>query len=138
MKEASKARRREALLRRSFTFGDAVLVFLVLAVAVTMIARPWGEKARGSAVEVVVEVNGKEAMRLPLTGGDGDYRVEGFRGSSLFRVEGGEVWMVDSACPDKLCVGMGHVREAGQAVVCLPNRVTLRLEGSGGTDVVQR
>jgi len=138
MREEARQRRRELLLRRLFTPADLLLVLGVLALAVVLILEPWGRAARGSASEVVVEVNGREVMRVSLGEGDGEYEVEGFRGPSRFRVESGGVRMVDSDCPDKLCVGMGQVSRTGQAVVCLPNRVTLRLEGSGGVDAVQR
>ncbi len=125
-------------MSRAFTPGDALLAAGVLALAVVLAAGPLAKPARGTASEVVVEVNGAEVMRVPLDAGPAEYQVEGFQGASRFRVEGGEVWMVDSACPDKLCVGMGRARKPGQAIVCLPNRVTLRLEGEGGVDAVQR
>ena len=124
MKEEARERRKELLLRRLFAPGDLFLVLGVLALAVVLILEPWGRAAPGSATEVVVEVNGREVLRLPL-GEKGQYELDGFRGPFLFRVEDGGV-------------GMGWVIRPGQAVVCLPNRVTLRLEGDGGVDAVQR
>lgn len=137
MKEEARERRRELLLRRLFAPGDLFLVLGVLALAVVLFLDPWGRATPGSAAEVVVEVNGREVLRLPLEE-EGQYELDGFRGPFLFWVEDGGVRMVDSDCPDKLCVGMGRVSRPGQAVVCLPNRVTLRLEGDGGVDAVQR
>lgn len=138
MRESSKEKRRERLLRKPFSAADGLLVLAVIALAAALITQPWSEAAGGCASEVVVEVNGREVMRLPLTEEARDCSVNGFSGESRFRIEGGEVWMVDSACPDKLCVGMGRVGQSGNSVVCLPNRVVLRLEGDGGIDAVQR
>ena len=138
MKEASKEKRRDRLLRVPLSIADGLLALAVITVAVVLIIQPWSAGASGRASEVVVEVNGEEVMRVPLGGEARDYYVEGFAGESHFRVEGGEVWMVDSACPDKLCVAMGRADQSGNSVVCLPNRVVLDLEGEGGTDTVQR
>lgn len=138
MRESSKEKRRDRLLRKPLTIADGLLVLGVIALAAVLIIQPWGEEASGRASEVVVEVNGQEVTRLPLTEEARDYYVDGFSGESHFHIEGGEVWMVDSACPDKLCVAMGHADQSGNSVVCLPNRVVLSLEGAGGTDTVQR
>ncbi len=138
MKEAAKNKRRDRLLRKSFTAADGLLALGVVALAAVLIIQPWGTKPSGRASEVIVEVNGEEVMRLPLTEDVHDYEVEGYEGTSYFQLEGYEVRMVDSACRDKICVHQGFVSESGNAVVCLPNRVVLRLEGQGGMDTVQR
>ena len=138
MKEASRNKRRDSLLRRAFTASDGLLALGVVALAVVLIIQPWGTKQSGRASEVVVEVNGVETMRLTLTEEIRDYEVEGYEGTSYFQIEGYEVRMIDSACRDKICVHQGFVSDSGNAVVCLPNRVVLRLEGQGGLDTVQR
>ncbi len=138
MKERSKDKRRDRLLRTPFSVADGLLAAGMIILAAVLIIQPWGVKASGRASEVIVEVNGQEAMRLPLVGETRDYQVEGFAGTSYFELEGYEVRMVDSACRDKLCVHEGLISESGNSIVCLPNRVVLRLAGTGGTDTVQR
>ena len=39
--------------------------------------------------------------------------------------------VVASTCPDQVCVRTGTLTKAGETAVCLPARVTLRLEGGG-------
>ena len=39
--------------------------------------------------------------------------------------------VVASGCPDQVCVRTGTLTKAGETAVCLPARVTLRLEGGG-------
>ena len=36
-----------------------------------------------------------------------------------------------STCPDQVCVQTGQLTRAGESAICLPARVTLRLEGGG-------
>lgn len=39
-----------------------------------------------------------------------------------------------SNCPDQICVHSGWLRHPGEAAACLPNRIFVRLEGSGGSN----
>ena len=109
--------------------GDIVVVLLVIATAiagVVMVSRASAGE-RGSLA--IIEVNGKEVRRLELSDKQG-YRtltVQGTLGSSTVAVEDGKVWMTESACRDKLCVGMGRIDSTGQSIVCLPNRVVIRI-----------
>ena len=36
---------------------------------------------------------------------------------------------VSSPCPDKICVNRGIIKRAGESAVCLPQRVSVRIEG---------
>ena len=36
---------------------------------------------------------------------------------------------VSSPCPDKICVNKGIIKRAGESAVCLPQRVSVRIEG---------
>lgn len=85
----------------------------------------------------VVERNGKEILRRELSGLKGVYeeQVEGENGILLtiaFYPDGAAV--LSSQCPDKICVHAGKLTRSGETALCLPARVTLRLEGGAGTD----
>ena len=45
-------------------------------------------------------------------------------------IENGAVSVTESDCPDSVCVNSGAVSRAGQAIVCVPAQVTVRVEGS--------
>ena len=36
---------------------------------------------------------------------------------------------VSSPCPDKICVNKEIIKRAGESAVCLPQRVSVRIEG---------
>jgi hypothetical protein len=121
--------------------GDVVLVVLILiaaAASMLLVARATaGEK--GSLA--VVEVNGKEVRRITLGSNQPakTYTVNGWNGPSTFEVKEGRVRMVRSSCRDKICIGMGWIDTAGRSIVCLPNRVVIRITGnrkSGKIDTV--
>jgi len=107
----------------------SVLVISVvglLVVAYLRFTAPTGERA-------VIEVDNKPVQTVILTP-DGEKRtisIEGHRGESLIGVEGSGIYMIDSACPDKICVHRGVITLPGELIVCLPNRVMIRVLGEG-------
>jgi len=44
-------------------------------------------------------------------------------------IENGTVSVAESDCPDQVCVNSGDISRAGQALVCVPAQVTVRIHG---------
>jgi hypothetical protein len=112
--------------------ADIIAVCLVLVAAAGTMVVLSGSRSSARGGLAVIEVNGRVVNRIVL-GDDAKkttYRIKGRNGESAVEVQGGKVHMLESACRDKICVGMGWVDRAGQAVVCLPNRVVIRITGS--------
>lgn len=113
------------------TAGDIVFTVLVVVASVAsmvLIARATaGEK--GSTA--VVEVSAKKVLRIELSADQPGktYTVRGMLGPSTIEVEKGRVRMLASTCRDKICVGTGWVDAPGKEIVCLPNRVVIRITG---------
>ena len=113
--------------------GDLALAAIVLftAAAVFFAAKGGGGAAdgnmhriavikRGDKVERTInldEVHGTERIHLC-----GDY-------SNVILIEKGRIRFEESDCPDRLCVKTGWIERVGDAAVCLPNRVMIKIEG---------
>lgn len=46
-------------------------------------------------------------------------------------IEQNSVYVKYSKCKDQICVHQGKITSAGQTITCLPQRVSVRIEGSG-------
>jgi len=82
--------------------------------------------------EVVVRVDGVETERHALSE-DGVYPLNG--GSNILVISGGQAWLSEANCPDLLCVRQGKIHYTGQSIICLPNRLTVTVEGGESGDV---
>lgn len=51
-------------------------------------------------------------------------------------VSGGRVWVEDADCSDKICEKRGAISQAGQSIVCLPNRVVVKISGKGEVEAI--
>ncbi|MDD3718882.1 MAG: NusG domain II-containing protein [Actinomycetota bacterium] len=130
---------RRSMPGRWWVPGDVVLVLAVVALSVFLISRGVAGAGAGPHLEVRVTAGGEEVLTRPLHEDSGELKVTGFAGTSYLEISGGRVRMVDSACPDKLCVKSGWVSSPGESIVCLPNRVVIEVvSGDGGPDVVNQ
>ena len=78
---------------------------------------------------------------IPLDGSDAPYRftVTGENGCvNEIEVRSDSIGIVSADCPDKLCVHQGFISHTGLPVVCLPNKLVIRLRetDSGTVDVI--
>ena len=117
----------QAPLRTRFQRGDilAIALVLVLALAVALAFLPGREEA-GGMVEIYQDGNlirsysldEEVTMEVP-----GDY-------SNVISISGGRAAITQSTCPGEDCVHSGWISSAGRSIVCLPNRVEIRIVGA--------
>ena len=109
-----------------------VIVSLLLLALVLYLALNLGRREGGTAV---VRVNGVETERHSLLQ-NGSFPLNG--GTNILVIEDGYAWMSEANCPDLICVRQGKIHYTGQVITCLPNRLTVTVEGgeSDGVDLV--
>ena len=91
--------------------------------------------AGGAAEYALVEVNGKHFGTYLLHEKDGkilDVKTE--FGYNKIVIENGMVRIVEADCPDRLDVFAGEISQTGEMLVCLPNRLVVRILGEGEVD----
>ncbi len=112
---------------------DLIVIASLLLLALALYLVIGATRTEGGVV--VVRVDGVETERHALTD-DGVYPLNG--GSNILVIAEGQAWLSEANCPDLLCVKQGKIHYAGQSIVCLPNRLTVTVEGgeSDGVDFV--
>lgn len=122
-------------LRLSFQKGDifAVLIVVCLIVLSGVLFLPRGETENGN---VEIYKAGERIYVFPLTEDrtfsvDGEYR-------NVISIEDGRVSIIESDCPGTDCVHTGWISSAGRSIVCLPNRVEVRITSFDEVDFVVR
>ena len=78
--------------------------------------------------KVVITVDGKIFKEVPLTK-DTDEKIDinTVYGKNEVIIEKGEVHMHESNCQDKICMKMGKISIPGDSIICLPNRVMVKI-----------
>ena len=88
---------------------------------------------RSGAGEAVIEASGSQWIYS--LNSDRRETVTGPLGVTVIAIQGGRAMILDSPCPDKLCVHMPAVSKPGQWIACLPNRVFVRIRGTSGEKI---
>ena len=108
-------------------------------VIVTLLSFPTIRHFHHEGKRVVIELDGYVVGNFPLED-DRLFPVEGKLGRTWVKMAEGRVRIVDSPCPYRLCVKSGSIRMSGENLICLPNKVVVRIAGDDGeaVDAVSR
>ncbi len=117
-------------IRTQTTRADRILIFLMLVCSIAALVTIFWMRSTASsaAVDVSIQVDGKEVDHYSLASMEGKtipYETE--FGKNLVRIEQGEVFIIEADCPDKLCIQEGKISKPGQVLICLPNRFMVEL-----------
>lgn len=99
---------------------DLLLVAVILAVAGAGFLYN-RSRQKEPAAYVEVSIDGKIVETLDLSK-DTEMTVHGYNnGTNHLIIRGGEVWIDDASCPDKVCIHQGRISRNSDMIVCLPN-----------------
>jgi len=103
------------------------IVAVILLAGIWVAYRHFAVRPGGVAI---ISVDNREVEQVPLRAGGAlrRFTVRGTRGNLLVEVDGEHIRVVEAECPDKVCVGMGQKSRPGEVIVCMPNRVIIRVE----------
>lgn len=117
------------------TRADRTLVVVLALVAA--LAWPVVAAVASHAASEVVISSPSGTSTSPLSA-DAKLTVDGILGPVVVSIEGGAVRVVESGCPDQVCVRTGAVRTSGSVIACVPNGVVVRVGGGGGAELDAR
>ncbi|MBE7032769.1 MAG: NusG domain II-containing protein [Ruminococcaceae bacterium] len=107
--------------------GDiAIIIIAVIFLVLWLIPKPAGDT-------VTITVNGEFYKSVPLNR-DTEIVVESEFGKNTVIVKNGEVYVEGADCPDKLCQ-KDKISKNGESIVCLPNRLSVTVEGEKNKEV---
>lgn len=109
-----------------------IILFIALVLFGAALAVPaflW----RDSGDTVRITLNGKEFGTYSLKA-DKEVVVDKGGRTNKVVIKDGKVWMESASCKNQICVHTGKISRVGQSIVCLPNRVSVTIEGKGGEE----
>ena len=114
-------------------FADGIL--LVLLISLTVFSPRF--LPAGSVGELLTVRTPDSITEISLDV-DGRYPVSGPLGTAFLVVQKGRAHLENAPCPLKICEAMGSIDRSGQVIVCLPNRILVKVSGPEEVDAVSR
>lgn len=114
--------------------GDKILaIILVLTVIVTGVYL-WSRRRPSGDVIAVITVDGREFRRINLSQVTEPYTIPIQPDPSrynLVEVDRGRIRVVEANCPNQVDVRQGWISDSTRSIVCVPNRLVIRIEEIG-------
>lgn len=87
----------------------------------------------GGGTTAVVRVDGEVLYRIELSAVTAEYdlSIDTKYGHNTLHVAPGSIAVTAADCPDGVCVAQGALTHGGVPIICMPHRLSVRLEGSG-------
>jgi len=115
-------------MRKKVTFGDIVVIMLVVTIMISAIIIPRLKENDGIYVNIVTneksEIYNIYDIRKIVVESNG-YIVN-------VVIDQGNVYISESNCNDKICVNTGVISRAGESIVCAPAKVIVFISGGDG------
>ncbi len=127
-------------LWRFLTFYDKLLIISLIIISVFFIFSPlrFLLSGRGDSdnYEIIIQSTIRGQQRIPLQDTYGEksilLSVEGPIGLSIIEAYQGRVRLVEAPeeDPEKICEKTGWISEPGPMIICVPNKISIWIEGS--------
>lgn len=114
----------EKRLRLKPTLADGLLILSCALIGIFVFLILFFARSEGERITVRC---GGELLGEYSLSEDGDYSF--LDGAVVVTVSGGEAFVRYADCPDKSCVLMGKISKSGESIICLPNRISITVEG---------
>jgi hypothetical protein len=118
-------------LKRYFTKPDIVLIGIVIVATLASGAIVISDKPNDS-IYANCEIDGKVAKRIEL---NRSQRIDLGNGMKLETMPG-KIRVLQSDCPNQICVNHGWLENSYDVIVCVPNRTIIYLEGQEHKDSI--
>ena len=123
-------------MKLEFCKGDFLAIGIVAVIAILVSILFWTKVGAEEGTMVSIYQDGALMKEISLNS-DTEVVIEGVY-KNVVTVKDGKVAITKSDCPGIDCVHSGWIHESGRSIVCLPNRVELRIEGTSEVDFVVR
>ena len=123
-------------MKLQFCKSDFFAIGMVAVVAILVSVIFWTKVGSEEGNMVMIYQDGSLIRELSL-GTDTEVVIGGDY-ENVVTIKDGKAAITRSDCPGTDCVHSGWIHEAGRSIVCLPNRVELRIEGASEVDFVVR
>lgn len=120
------------------TKGDKIIIVSILIISFVSILFINSLNNSSSGNILVIEVNGKlyDEYKLDTINFHKIIEINTKYGYNKVEITKNGIRIKESDCPDKICVKSGYISNKGEMIVCLPNRLILKIEGDESVDGV--
>ena len=118
-----------------FKKADIVLGIILLALGFGVLALLQGFAVPGKTVTVFAD---GQLYGVYSLSENQVVEIASDKGHNTMEIYDGQVCMRDADCPNKDCMNFGSISQTNQIILCLPNKVSIKIDGESDLDAIAR
>lgn len=104
---------------------DFILIFVVLIVIVSTFGINYFVNTKsGENIEIYVD---NKLYKTYSIDDEEKLKIESEDGYNIVKIHDHGVEIIEASCPDKVCVNSGFITKPSESIVCLPNKVHIKI-----------
>ncbi len=117
-----------------------VLIFIIIIAICAVITYFSANREGGAYAEIYSDGTLVQTVDLSEVSSPFEIPVENDGNSNTILVESGKISVISASCPDKLCVKRGAITNSSYPIVCLPNKLVIKISdnNTSAPDAVSR
>jgi len=117
-------------MKKKINKYDLLLILVIIIINIALLFYVSKNIVNTQGNEAYVYSDNKLVGQYILKDGyKNEFTIKLNEGFNTVHIENNEVWISDSSCPDKLCQHQGKISEDGEIIVCLPNKLIIKIVG---------
>lgn len=109
-----------------------LILFLLFIVLFAFILFHFFKK--GHPNQALVYYENDIILKIPLQE-EKQYTVKGANGDVTIETKNGKIRVVEENSPHHLCSTQGFIANTYETIICLPNKITIRIDSNGDHDI---
>ncbi len=113
---------KKIIVKKDFFIILAIFLTGIIVVSATLIMKKtnYGKTA-------IISVDSKVIKKIDLKNDSINFTIENIKGV-VFEVNNGKIRIIESDCPDKICVKTDFIGSKNEKIVCLPKKLIVEIE----------
>ncbi|HQB63557.1 MAG TPA: NusG domain II-containing protein [Sedimentibacter sp.] len=124
-------------MKKKINKNDIGLIAAIIIINVFLIIYGGKTAVASNSKTAYIYSDNQLAGQYVLTDGIKDeIRIESKEGYNVVHIEDGRIWIHDASCPDKICISQGKISSDGEIIVCLPNKMFIKIIDENDNDEI--
>lgn len=105
---------------------DVLLILIVLAIS-TVIFISTKIMNKGNSDKIEIYVDNRLYKSIPINSEE-EITIENNEDYNHIKIYDKGAKIIDASCPDKVCVKSGFIKDSNEKIVCIPNKVIIKIK----------